>query len=83
MTKPSRRNRRIGVAHPPVIKTPRMRPRLPIFEDPKAAVTVRLVRFMDDYFGAGNWELKAGEPEENKILRDLAQAAFMAGAGVD
>jgi len=66
-----------------VDKTARMKPRYPIINDPKAILTVKLVRFMDEYFGAGNWEAKDGEPVDNKILRDLAQAAFFAGAGVD
>lgn len=64
-----------------VTKVARMRPRYPIINDPKAVLAVKLVRFMDEYFGAGNWEAREGEPDDNKILRDLAQAAFMAGAG--
>ena len=66
-----------------VIKTPRMRPRNAMPEQPVDQAVVRLVRFMDDYFGAGNWEQRDGEPIENVILRQVARDAFYAGAGID
>lgn len=66
-----------------VVKVKRMVPRSPTPENEQTVATVKLVRFMDDYFGAGNWEQRAGEPIENKILRQLARDAFMAGAGID
>lgn len=71
------------MAKPRVIKTPRMRPRNATPELPIDQAVVRLVRFMDDYFGAGNWEQRDGEPLENIIIRQVARDAFFAGAGID
>ena len=71
------------VASVRTVKVQPLRPRFPPSEDKDSALTVKLVRFMDNYFGAGQWEQRAGEPVENKILRQLARDAFMAGAGQD
>lgn len=68
-----------------VVRTPRMAlPRpgaAPVHAD--AALVVRFVRFMDDLFGAGNWETFDGEDDDRKALRNGLFLAFRAGAGVD
>lgn len=67
-----------------IVKTPViLRARNPPPESHHDAITIGYIRFMDDYFGAGAWEPKAGEPADNKILRVLARSAFFAGAGED
>jgi hypothetical protein len=48
-----------------------------------AALVTRYVRFMDDTFGAGQWERRPGEPPTNDMLRMGMFMAFKAGAGVD
>jgi hypothetical protein len=48
-----------------------------------ADLVTRYVRFMDDTFGAGQWERRQGEPPTNDTLRMGMFMAFKAGAGVE
>lgn len=57
------------------------KPGAPVHAD--AELVVRFVRFMDDMFGAGNWEARSYEDEDSKAIRHGLFLAFRAGAGVD